>query len=433
MNYLTPSVPPMLSRFYLKFDALFSQPSQKANFRLYGTGLLLEIKRKNIQSISQHIILSNYQSMHHFIHDAPWNHNALNRQRIQMLQNTSSTKSCDDGYVILDDTGNPKSGDATFGTRRQWIGSLGKVDRGQVVVTSHYADSRKDWPISHRPYLPQKWVETENARHDKKVHVFKSKLTLGLELIDDLPKAGIQFSHLLMDGWYGNSPDFIKSVEDKGHLYITALYANRRVFFRLPGEPARNEHYMRDVVTALADDAFSAIQCTKANGELCTVYVAEIRLKIKNLAGKRRVLVVKPTSEEKDMELIDVLMTNDTYSDASFLLRSWSFRDKIDKFYQRAKDDLGFDQYQVRDEKSISRHWYMVFLMYSFLIFHRQCGSFLKWCRHFRATFGQLLDTIRTKLMLHFQMWCKQNPDSWHSFLQNEKGMPSAVIAASML
>ena len=82
--------------------------------------------------------------MHHFLRDAPWAENTLNCQRIEMLENTRPTKSCDNGYVILDDTGNPKSGDATFGTRRQWIGSLGKVDCGQVVVTSHYADSRKD-------------------------------------------------------------------------------------------------------------------------------------------------------------------------------------------------------------------------------------------------------------------------------------------------
>ena len=143
-----------------------------------------------------------------------------------MLQNTSSTKSCDDGYVILDDTGNRKSGDATFGTRRQWIGSLGKVDRGQVVVNRHYDDSRKDRPVDHRPYLPQKWVEAENSRQDKRVYILLSKLQLGLELI------------------------------------------------------------------------------------------------------------VKPPPEEDDMELIDVLMTNDIVSDASFLLRSWSFRDKIDKFYQ---------------------------------------------------------------------------------------------------
>ena len=53
MNYLPPIVPPMLDKFYSKFDFLFSHPSQTVNFRWYGTGLLLEIKRKNIQSISQ--------------------------------------------------------------------------------------------------------------------------------------------------------------------------------------------------------------------------------------------------------------------------------------------------------------------------------------------------------------------------------------------
>ncbi len=66
------------------------------------------------------------------------------------------------------------------------MGCLGKVDRGQVVVTSHHADSRKDWPIDHRPYLPRKWVEAENARHGKEMYVFKSKLELGLELLDDI-------------------------------------------------------------------------------------------------------------------------------------------------------------------------------------------------------------------------------------------------------
>jgi hypothetical protein len=32
---------------------------------------------------------------------------------------------------------------------------------------------------------------------------------LGLELVDDLIRRGIRFSHLLADAWYGNSPDFI--------------------------------------------------------------------------------------------------------------------------------------------------------------------------------------------------------------------------------
>lgn len=429
MNYLTPSVPSFLEKFYSKFDSVFSEQSQRDEFRLYGTGLLLEIKRKNIQYISKHIIDSNYQSMHHFMHDAPYDEKALNTQRIDTLQSNRSTKSCKHGYVIIDDTGNPKSGDSTFATRRQWIGSLGKVDRGQVVVTSHYTDSKKDWAIDHRSYLPEKWIQEANARQNKKAYVFKSKLELGLELIDDAIKRGIEFSHALIDGWYGNSPDFIKGVEERECLYITALYANRRVFFHLPDEPARNEHYMRDIVIALEDDAFCQVSYAKANGDSYTVYVADMIIKVKNL-GKRRVLIVKPSKEEKNLDEIEVLMTNDTDSSVSFLLHSWSFRDKIDKFYERGKDDLGFDQYQVRDDKPIRRHWYMVFLMDSFLIWHRQCGSFRKWCIRICQTFGELLDVIRTKLMVHFQEWCVQNPERWHSFLRTEKGVPSTTISA---
>jgi hypothetical protein len=128
------------------------------------------------------------------------------------------------------------------------------------------------------------------------------------------------------------------------------------------------------------------------------------------------------------MRSIDVLMSNDTLSDVPSLLHGWSFRDKIDKFYLRGKDDLGFDQYQVRDDKPIRRHWYMVFLMYTFVIWHRQCGSFRKWCNNACQTFGQLLDVIRTKLMIHFHKWCMENREQWHAFLQNEKGIPMAAI-----
>ena len=432
MNFLTPVRDPMFETFYKKFDNIFNEPSQKENFRLYGTGLMLEIKRKNIWYISEHILEADYQPMHHFMRDSPWGENRLNDQRVEMMDSNTSTRSCHDGYAIIDDTGNPKSGDFTHATRKQWIGSLGKVERGQVVVTN----SRKDWPIDHRPYLPQKWVEEQNASLEirdnpaKELYVFKSKLELGLELIFVKRKRGIRFSHLLIDAWYGNSPDFIKGVESRKCLYITSLYANRHIYFRLPGEESIGEHSIKELVTSLENDAFPEVQYTKANGEVRRAYVTDITVKVKNLPGERRVLIVKPIPQEKDIDNIDVLMSNDTLSDIPSMLRGWSFRDAIDKFYLRGKDDLGFDQYQVRDDKPIRRHWYMVFLMYSFIIWHRQCGSFRKWCNHTCQTFGNLLDVIRTKLMLHFHKWCIENPERWHAFLQNEKGIPLAEIMA---
>jgi len=235
---------------------------------------------------------------------------------------------------------------------------------------------------------------------------------------------------LLIDAWYGNSPDFIKGVEDRDCLYITSLYANRHVYYPLPGEESIGEHSVKEIVTSLEDASFPEIHYTRANGETRKAYVADITLKVKNLSGERRVLIVKPTPGEKDMDNIDVLMSNDTLSDIPSMLRGWSFRDAIDKFYLRGKDDLGFDQYQVRDDKPIRRHWYMVFLMYSFIIWHRQCGSFKKWCIHTCQTFGEHLDVIHTKLMLHFYKWCIENPERWKAFLQNEKGIPLAEIMA---
>jgi hypothetical protein len=273
-------------------------------------------------------------------------------------------------------------------------------------------------------------VDEHNELNGEQVYVFKSKLTLGLELVDDLISRGIRFSHLLVDAWYGNSPDFIKGVESRKRLYITSLYANRRVYFSLPGDESTNEHSVKDIVTTLNDDAYSEAQYTKANGDICTVYVADLSMKVKNLSGMRRVLIVKPTPQEKDMRSIDVLMSNDTLSDMTSLLHGWSFRDKIDKFYLRGKDDFGFDQYQVRDDKPIRRHWYMVFLMYSFVMWHRQCGSFKKWCKYACNTFGKLLDVIRTKLMIHFHKWCIENPEPWQAFLMNVKGIPMAAIVS---
>jgi len=278
------------------------------------------------------------------------------------------------------------------------MGCLGKVDCGQVVVTSHYADASKDWPVNLLPYVPQDMVAKENARilsQNQKLPsemnqragsskqcplvTFRPKWELALELVADAIKLQISFSHVLVDSWYGNCPGFTKKLEEKQVIYITSLYANRRVYYQLPHEVARNEHRLGEVVTLLGAECFSEVEYTTASGEARTVYVFDVYLKIKGI-GKHRVLIVKPSPDEIDMDKIDVLMTTDENSKTADLLRDWSFRDKIDKFYQRTKDDLGFDQYQVRSDRAIRRHWIMVFLMYSYLVAQRQQGSFTKWC-----------------------------------------------------
>ncbi len=85
MSYITFETPAFLEPFFAKFDYIFNRREPQTYFRLYGTGVLLEIKRKNVQAIDSHIIDGNYQGLHHFISDAPWDEVSLNHQRLSRL------------------------------------------------------------------------------------------------------------------------------------------------------------------------------------------------------------------------------------------------------------------------------------------------------------------------------------------------------------
>jgi hypothetical protein len=47
------------------------------------------------------------------------------------------------------------------------------------------------------------------------------------------------------------------------------------------------DHNVKELVTSMEEDAFIKTEYPKANGEGCIAYVAEMKLKIKNLPGKR--------------------------------------------------------------------------------------------------------------------------------------------------
>jgi hypothetical protein len=58
--------------------------------------------------------------------------------------------------LIIDDTGDHKDGRATAHVARQYLGSVGKVDHGIVVVTTLWANEQHYYPLHVVPYTPEK-------------------------------------------------------------------------------------------------------------------------------------------------------------------------------------------------------------------------------------------------------------------------------------
>ena len=385
MDFIADQPEPLLETFFEKFDSLWSRPNQRRGFRAYTLGLLSEAHRKNIEAMNTKMIAPDYQSLHHFLTETPWDAQEVNRWRLNLLMTNRRTAPRSEGVLVIDDSGVPKRGRHTEGVKRQYIGQLGKVANGQVFVTSHYADLRRHWPVDILPYVPDVWLE--KGKEDPE---FQTKIDLALTLIDRWVAQGQPLRAVVADNGYGSNPAFIRALEDRELPYVVELKPSQRIFARLAGDLDSHEHRLKEALSLLGPSDFRPARLPNADGTDREVYVASLKLKIKKFTGKRRVVVVTTQPEDPASdENLRWLLTNVVQFRNDTVARLYALRNWIEVFYREAKDDLGAGQYQVRDLTSILRHWQMVFVTYSLLVVLRQEGRLGRWCKKNSAPCGR--------------------------------------------
>ena len=63
---------------------------------------------------------------------------------------------------------------------------------------------------------------------------FQTKYELGLELIDNAIDEGIPFSHVTMDGFYGENPALLTELETRDLTFVADIAANTHVYLEEP-------------------------------------------------------------------------------------------------------------------------------------------------------------------------------------------------------
>lgn len=96
------------------------------------TGLFHHGKH-NIERMNEQVKDATYHQLHHFISESAWEHKPLLKQLGLDISSLLSKKGGLKGLVI-DEEGHVKKGKHSVGVSRQYLGSIGKVDNGQVSV-----------------------------------------------------------------------------------------------------------------------------------------------------------------------------------------------------------------------------------------------------------------------------------------------------------
>lgn len=130
-----------------RFDDIFNRAKQRQGFRVYLGGLLGESQRKNLTQLASNTVDGSYNSLRHFLNQAPWDVDKLNSRRLEVMQQCCQTKPGRGFILIVDDSGHRKSGNQTDGVGRQYIGEIGKTDNGIVLVTTYLYDGVRRLPL----------------------------------------------------------------------------------------------------------------------------------------------------------------------------------------------------------------------------------------------------------------------------------------------
>jgi len=216
-----------LRAYHEQFRGCFSRSEPWENLFRYLSGQFSGLERKSIEPMALHVDGGDVRSMQRFISDAVWDDEKVMRCHHEYIKEDLGDE---DGVLIFDESGFVKKGDDSAGVSRQYCGTIGKVENCQVGVFAAYA-SRFGYTLADsRLFIPQKWFEDSHRERREKCRLpeeltFKTKPQIAAEMLAKINDEQIlPFKYVVADTVYGNSDDFLKSVESiPGVVYFLSI------------------------------------------------------------------------------------------------------------------------------------------------------------------------------------------------------------------
>lgn len=410
-NNIAVSNPKILDTFLSKFKPLFSVPAFRS-FSFYVAGLFFIYKRASIQAISFNSPFSKYQNLQYFVSEAHWDPGEVNSHRITILESNRTTKSSKNGVAVIDDSGAKKTGFKTEGAQIQYFPTDKSKTCCNIFVTSAFSSPSKRFPINFEPYIPKNDIFFENNISA----IFKSKIKLAIELIQDLVDKNISFSDIVFDSWYF-AKDVVEFIEESNLTFITEAPSDRLVSF--------NGKWLHagELVKFIPLHKTKAVTASNSRKETKPFRVFSFISKVKGIDARMKIVVAIGKWDDKDPKDVHVFVTNHLKYSPEEVIAIYALRWGIEWIFRDLKENVYFDHYQVRSIKAISRHWALACLAYSFLYWSKQNG-YLSKSFVFQSkpkTMGMQLELFRNVNSLTSADWILQNYQSYQNFLGIKK------------
>jgi len=329
----------IIDQYCCAYNDLFPEVRSYECFKYLHQGIICPIKRKSLPEIAKVVGISSAQSLHHFLANSPWSAEELKVKRLtitlEALKNQKIT-------VIIDETGDRKKGSKTDYVARQYLGSVGKVDRGIVSVNAYGVYKNITFPLIFKVFKPKGTLKDGDT--------YKTKIELASEIVNELREFGFKIELVLADSLYGEASIFIETLNKYKLDWVLAIRSNHGVLMPSSQRVRANK--------------WAKFERIFSNQTSEIRYIREI------IFGKRRTRTYwEITTEPETMpeNSTSFVMTNiqATRSQMKKILGNlYGLRTWVEYGFRQCKQELGWTDYRFTNFNNINKWWEIIFCAY---------------------------------------------------------------------
>lgn len=381
---------PELELFLQRYAPLFGRSENHAHAAEFVQGLLGAGERRNIENIAEAVAGGVVRTMQKFISQGCWKDAEV---LAELRTHVTEVLGDEYGTINVDETGFPKKGQKSVGVKRQYSGTLGRVDNCQVAVMANYCSTQGHTLIDRRLYLPHDWADDAPRRAAAGVPegvIFRTKPELALEMVQQAAIEGVPFQWVGGDCVYGDSPVFVQGLRALEKWYVLDASSDTRVWLKQPemrpagrtgkrgGQPKTPKPLTRpltipEAVATLPASAYRRITVSEGSqgpivydsAEL-TVWFSEEGLPAEK---PERLLVRRSLGQEPDMKYQRTNAPPEIPLDKVAAQRA--LRWTIEQDIQAGKGESGLDEYETRGWTGWHHHTALSLLALWFLVLQR--------------------------------------------------------------
>jgi SRSO17 transposase len=272
------------------------------------------------------------------------------------------------GVAVIDETGFLKKGVKSAGVKRQYSGTAGRVENSQVGVFLAYASVRGRAFLDRELYLPAEWARDAARRQEAHVPApvrFATKPALARGMLARAFAAGVPIAWVTGDAVYGDNPGLRGWLEAGRHPYVLAVAGTQQVRVAgADGDLVAVE--VRALVAGLPSRAWVRRAAGDGNKGPRLYDWACVRLPRLPTDGMATwALVRRSLADPTDLAYYRVYGPQDTA--LATMVQVAGTRWVVEEVIERAKGEVGLDQYAVRRYDAWYRYVTLALLAHAFL------------------------------------------------------------------